>query len=300
MEAARAALDALQLAPPAHTYSRGMLHQLSSLCAAYDADDFEARAETAYPDRRQFRRAVELAVAVTQGAQGLPGLIMMLAYIEAVAIPLADATPPLHELTIDRELVRQRLSTAAVSRGATLIDDLRPQFDVFQRRYREAYLAHHAAYRQQADAEAPRLVADVLQARALGLLNDVTALGPPLGVDLIAAQAELASNVRPCGLTSGELAEAPAGETACPDCGLRLDAILPSPALATAREQLRLALEQQRRRLAQAIVARAAANDGRPVIECFLRAVQAADLAPLVEILDETTLALIEELLSDA
>ena len=101
-------------------------------------------------------------------------------------------------------------------------------------------------------------------------------------------------------LRVGKWTEALVGETACPDCGLRMDAILPSPALATAREQLRLALEQQRRRLAQAGVARAAANDGRPVIERFLRAVQAADLAPLVEILDETTLALIEELLSAA
>ena len=119
-------------------------------------------------------------------------------------------------------------------------------------------------------------------------------------MDLSAAQAGLASNVRPCSLAGGELAEALAGETTCPDCGLRPDAVLPSAALATAREQLRLALEQQRRRPGKAMVARAAANDGRPVIERFLRAVQAADLAPLVEILDETTLSVIEELLSEA
>ena len=300
MEEARAGLDALQLAPPSHAYSRDVLHQLSGLCAAYDTGCFEARAATAYPDRRQFRRDVELAIAVTEGADRLPDLISMLAYIQAAAIPQTDATPPLHELTIDRELVRQRLSPAAVSREATLIDDLRPQFDVFQRRSREAYLAHHDAYRLQADSEAPRLVADVLHARALGLLNGITGLGPPLGVDLIAAQAELASNVRPCSLAGGELAEALAGETTCPDCGLRPDAVLPSAALATAREQLRLALEQQRRRPGKAMVARAAANDGRPVIERFLRAVQAADLAPLVEILDETTLSVIEELLSEA
>ncbi len=224
----------------------------------------------------------------------------MLAYIEAATIPQTDATPPLHELTIDRELVRQRLSPAAVSRGATLVDDLRPQFDVFQRRYREAYLAHHGAYQEQAAAEAPRLIADVRRARSLGLLNGIAALAPSLGEEPIATQAKLASDLRPCGLSLDELAEALAGQTICPDCGLRLDAILPSAALATAREQLRLALEQQRRRLAQAMVARAAANDGRPGIDRFLRAVQAADLAPLVEILDETTLALIEELLSDA
>jgi hypothetical protein len=300
VEAARAGLDALQLAPPSHAYSRDVLHQLSRLCAAYDAGGFETRAETAYPDRRQFRRAVELAIALTDRADGLSGLITMLAYIEAAAIPQTDATPPLHELTIDRELVRQRLSPAAVSRGATLVDDLRPQFDVFQRRYGEAYLAHHAAYQEQAAAQAPALITDVLHARALGLLNGISALGPPLGQESIVTQAKLASDLRPCGLSLDALAEALAGETICPGCGLRLDAILPSAALANAREQLRLALEQQRRRLAQAIVARAAANDGRPVIDRFLRAVQAADLAPLVEILDETTLTLIEELLSDA
>ena len=52
--------------------------------------------------------------------------------------------------------------------------------------------------------------------------------------------------------------------------------------------------------VAQAMVTRAVADGGRPTIERFLRAVQAADLAPLVEILDDATLSLIEELLSDA
>ena len=99
-------LDALQLTPPAHTCGRDVLHQLSSLCAAYDAGSFEARAGTAYPDRRQFRRAVELTVAITQGAQGLPSLITMMASIEAAASPQTDSTPPLHDLAIDRELVR--------------------------------------------------------------------------------------------------------------------------------------------------------------------------------------------------
>ena len=91
MEAARAGLDALQLAPPSHAYSRDVLHELSGLCAAYDAGGFETRAETAYPDRREFRRSVELAIALTDRADRLPGLITMLAYIEAATSPRADA-----------------------------------------------------------------------------------------------------------------------------------------------------------------------------------------------------------------
>ena len=71
VEQARAGLEALRLTPTSHGYSREVLQRLSGICASYDADGFETRAAPSYPDRGRFRQDVELAIALTEGADGL-------------------------------------------------------------------------------------------------------------------------------------------------------------------------------------------------------------------------------------
>jgi hypothetical protein len=79
----------------------------------------------------------------------------------------------------------------------------------------------------------------------------------------------------------------------------------PSAEVAQCHDDCLTALRLQQRRLARAAVSRAAtprsaASNGDPAIDRFLRVVQASDVTPLIDVMDETVRALIRELLQNA
>ncbi len=296
VERARGSVGALDLAPAALQFCRELLRLASDACAAYDLDGFEGRASSGFPDRVRFRQAVELARALVDPGPDLPELLDMLAYLDAAVIPEQPAAPPLHELRIDRELTRQRSALLATPAS---IGELRAQFELFQDRFQAAYRAGHAAYARQAAAERRRIPEIEAAARALALLNGVERLGPASGVEAIDAWGRLSAGLRACELDEAALDDSVGREGTCAACGYTLGEAVPVAALLAAREGIRAALEEQRRRLGRAAVARAAGNGDRAAVDRFLRAVQAADLGPLIGILDERSVRLIEELLSD-
>lgn len=283
--------------PHATGYLDTALRRLAGVCAAYDAEAFEDRAAATYADAEAFRRDVETALAAERAPEMGLELIGMLAWAEGASVPEERAAPPLHELAIDRQLVLQRLWPAAAFRAPQQVEEMRAHYQVFQRRYRERYVAHHASYQEWAAGEQGALTRDAAALQALVLCNGIGALGAAVGVDLAGRFNALRGELRRCELDAAgveaQLAEAPV----CGACGLPLSEAAPREALAGWRRDLEEALRTQQERLARALVERVLAEPNGADLERVLRAARAADVGPLVGVMDAATADLIGRLL---
>ena len=295
----RAALPDIDLNPPAATLAGEILQRISPLCRSYGGDGFEEKAAGLYDDPRAFQSDVELVLALDRHPQPAASVLDMHAYAEAARIPDQPSVPPLHELQIDRRLLLQRLFPASEIREAHQIEGIVAAFDLFHRRYQETYLAHHEAYRRWYASQAAQLDHDAGAVRALLLLNDVQALGAPVAADLPARLEALTASLTPCDsdapLLESQLGQAPV----CAACKLELSDSIPEDALTQLRTELGRALRTQQQRLARAMVGRAVSEPSQPAFDRFLRALRAADLDPLIAVLDELAVALIRDLLDD-
>ncbi len=300
LQRVRAALPGIDLTPPAATLAGEILQRVSPLCRSYGGDGFEEEATRLYEDPRTFQRDVELVLALDRHPQLAASVLDMQAYADAARVPDQPSLPPLHELQIDRRLLLQRLFRASEIREAHQIEGIVAAFDLFHRRYQETYLAHHEAHRRWYTSQAAQLDHDAGAVRALLLLNDVQALGAPVAADLPARFEALTASLTPCDsdapLLESQLGQAPV----CQACELELSDSIPEDALTELRTELGRALLAQRQRLARAMVGRAVSESSRPDFDRFLRALRAADLDPLIAVLDEPAVALIRDLLDDS
>ncbi len=297
VERGRGGLAERQLSARAEEFARGALRRLTTLCAAYDGDGFEQRAAAAYADPAAFRGEAELALALDRAPDHAQTIVEMAAYVDAAAVPESDSPVQLHELAIDRRLVAERLSASIAFLAPHQVDEVAGNFAVFRRRYVDAYLAHHGTHQTFAQTAARDLTEAESALVALELLDGIPELGAAAGGELRALLDGVGARLHACRTTSSRLRQQLEAGPLCDECGLTLSDGLPEGDLRRLDDRLQEALRAKRRRLASVMASRAADDTHHPTFDRFLRAVQAADVGPLIEVIDDQTVALIRELL---
>jgi hypothetical protein len=254
------------------------------------AERFAAR----YTSPADLGEDVLLCRCLERGVEGAQELTQLRRY-------LIKAMPPLgpSELAADRIMTLEQLSFATLLEEPERLAGMRSTFQVFREAYRKAYLEQHRRYGEGAARLHALLEEAEPVARALARLNTLRALGPAVGRTALRRYHRLLANTKACAKgkeLEGELLERPL----CSGCGLTL---ADSPPEETAREAVRglqRALARQHARLASEAVRQILARRGGERIERFLQIVQASDLSGLVNVLDDTLLGFLDELLAPA
>ena len=297
LESVRASLVS---AGPSGESLRAALDRLQQIVAAYDETGIELAAEQTYARAGALRTDVELLLAHDSAPQATARLLGMQSYVRRASVPELDPDIDQHELAIDRRLLLQRLTPSVAVDAPHQIEELEAGFGIFRRRYIELYVQRHRAFheivttwrREFTQEHAARL-------NALRLLNAIPQLGAPVGSDLALRAERILARVPQCDFANPDVREALALEPRCPGCDLDLMAAPPSAEVAAWHDDCLTALRLQQRRLARAAIARATGNAADPAIDRFLRVVQASDLLPLIEVMDESVQALIREMLAE-
>lgn len=299
VQRSRSALSEQNFSAQAAEFTQSALRRLTTLCASYDGAGFEQAAAQAYAGPEAFRREAERAFALDREPEGAHSVVEMAAYVDRAEVAESQSRVPLHELRIDRRLVLERLSAALAFRAPHQIEEMAGNFRVFQRRFVDAYVAHHLEVQADANAALPELHQDGVALEALAKLNSLKRLGPPLGVDLRARLDAIENRLKPCAVEEAALRARLNEAPQCASCGLTLNDGVPESERAAIHADLHAALQQKQRGLATAMAARSAAGtDGTP-LQRFLDAAQAADVGPLVDVMSESALWLIESILDD-
>ncbi|HXG41725.1 MAG TPA: hypothetical protein VNL95_03260 [Dehalococcoidia bacterium] len=210
---------------------------------------------------------------------------------------LAEAVAPDPGLELDRTLAREQLSYGMLALEPRRLAAARAAFAAFVSHYRAAYDGFHRSYQQEVMRARERLLAAATSVRSLRLLGTLTELGPPVGQRAAARWETLVRELTPCS------AEAPAmqeGEARCRRCGLAMDATSPSLPVDECIRRLEGALGRQMARLARALVSDALSAQPAPALQGLLRALQASQVAPLVEVLDEKVVGQVRRALAEA
>ncbi len=203
----------------------------------------------------------------------------------------------------DRELAAQKISILGQIDLGHLAEQpsawgrIRAQFDQLKARYRNEYQKHHrdtnAALSKLGDslADAPR------QLNALKLLNGIHELGPARGEDLGDRHEQLKGAIRPCSVDfqAVSIDAAPA----CTECRRDLTYVPPTEQVEFFRRDLEAALADQQRRLASEAIRRVLEHGKGDALSKFVQAAQAANLAALVDLLDENIVKVIRKLLAE-
>ena len=212
-------------------------------------------------------------------------------YLDAVQLRPAD-----RELYGDWTAIRGQLRLAELATQPNLWPGLRAQFDDFLGRYRIAYQKHH----RDTSAEMQRLTDKLADAprrlQALALLNGITELGGPVGDDLPVRLGALQARIRPCPVPFRDLILE--DKPVC-TCGLALTDEAPTADVDGLLRDLDRALQIQQRRLASEAIHRVLAKSSEGRVSAFVQAVQTANMASLVDVMDEELVTFIRILLAE-
>jgi hypothetical protein len=201
------------------------------------------------------------------------------------------------ELETDRRMGLETASFATLFHAPHRLDDMRATFEVFRKRYRAAYVAHHRRYWRSAAALRKELFGAAVTARALERLNTLRELGGPVGEESLRRYRALTSQTEGCAIGEG-LEGLLAGRTACPSCQITLVDEPPDEEIRQALQGLTSALARQQARLSSEAVRQILAAGKGERLERFLQVVQASDLTGLANVLDDELLAFLRELLA--
>lgn len=268
------------------------LRRLGRVAAARNVRDFFQRANDVYDAADAFGR--DLATCRRLRELTASGAVIAAAgvYLEAIALPAAAV-----ELETDRRAIAGQLAPEALLAQPHLWPVVRARLEWFRAHYEAAYAAWHRAR----NAEAAQLadVVDDMASRLVALrrLDRLAALGPPQGERLVARFAELRLRLAVCPVGEAELALN--GEPVCPQCRLPMTAEVPQAEVVRLDAVVRRALRAKQRRLSSAALRRLLAADGPDRLRQLLDAARAADLGPLVAIVDDALIAFLGQFLAE-
>jgi hypothetical protein len=212
-------------------------------------------------------------------------------YLDAVQLRPTD-----QELIADKTAIRGQLSLSELAAQPSLWSSIHAQFEGFRTRYRIAYQKHH----RDTYAEIQRLAEKVVDAprrlKALALLNGIGELGSPVGDDLPNRLRALQERIRPCSVPFQNLTLEDKPVCAC---GLTLTDELATADVDGFLRDLERALQTQQRRLASEAIHRVLAKGGEGRMAAFVQAVQTANMAALVDVMDEELVTFIRRLLAE-
>jgi len=252
---------------------------------------FHEQVQEHYASPDPLREDVGIYARLRQLAGSAAEIQEMRAYLDAMALRSEDG-----ELAGDRMLLLGQLSFGELERSPALWAGISDAFRQLKRRYRTAYQKHHRdTYQAMADLRA-RLVDVDRRLHALALLNAITELGDPVGEDLVGRFTRLQEQLRLCPVTEVAGVDVEPRPT-CAACGLPLTVHAPTAEVETFLNDLERALQEQRRRLSAEAVRRVLERSGGDELSRLMEAARAAEIARLVDVLDERVAESIRRLL---
>jgi len=213
-------------------------------------------------------------------------------YLEDVRLRPGDT-----ELAADKAALLGQLRLESLAEQPQLWASIAAQAEQFRSRYRTAYQKHHRDYQARLQQLQEMLVDAPRRLEVLALLNGIEELGRPLGERLHAHYRALAAQSAPCSQPFANLTLD--GEPVCPTCRLAFDQEVPQGEVEQFARELERGLRDQQRRLASEAIRRVLARGDGGGVATFVQAVQAANVAPLVDVMDDEMAGLVRRLLAE-
>ncbi|HVB80728.1 MAG TPA: hypothetical protein VNE82_12380 [Candidatus Binataceae bacterium] len=253
--------------------------------AAYEALAAAAAAAPRLREMREYLRATALTPDI---AESVAGDIVVEDSATDKAVAAAQVECQLLAAAFDSGVLRWE------SRG---FDALEIRFQKFKWNYIQLYQAAHARWRRESERMALELADAREHCGALGRLNSIAALGPPVGDALAARIEELGRRVARCApdapITLDLLPR-------CPRCGFVLGGALPASELGEVFEEMRRALKTKLAALSHDAIARLICQHDRGHrLDGFLKITQAAHTDALVRVLDDNLARYLGRLLDE-
>ncbi len=255
--------------------------------------DFYDQAEATFANPKTLREAMQTFTHLQE--------------LTNIATEITTTKRYLDEVTLrdtDRALSTDQMIIAAQIKLDDLVDQpemwqrLRNDFDSFKARYRNEYQKHHRDYYAAVTQLQDSLVDVSHQLQALDLLNSIKDLGATAGEDLAQRYQSFTAKLKLCPVTEVTQVKVEY-RSACPECGLRLTGVPPEAEVKKLLQDLADALKQKTRQLASEAVSQVLAKDGRDDMQKFIEAVQASDLAALVDVMNPDLVDFINRLLAE-
>lgn len=252
---------------------------------------FYERASEIYPTADDLRDEQRAFTALRQLSDLTPEITTVDGYLDAVQLRPSD-----RELLADRTAIRGQLDVANLSANPALWPGIRAQFERFRERYRIEYQKHHRDTGNARQRLAEKLMDAPRRLAALALLNGIVELGSPVGDNLSRRLQDLQGRVRSCAAPFASLTLEDKPTCAC---GLQLTDEAPTADVEAFVRELDRALQMQQRRLASEAIHRVLAKSSEGRVAAFTQAVQAANLASLVDVMDEELATFVRVLLAE-
>ena len=284
---------AQNLGHPVPEKAADVLDNLAALAGTAESgyQVFYERASETYATADDLRDQQRAFTALRELSDLAPEITTVDGYLDAVQLRPAD-----RELLADKTAIRGQLDVASLAANPTLWPGIHSQFEHFRDRYRIEYQKHH----RDTSAERQRLGEKLTDAprrlEALDLLNGITELGSPVGEDLPGRIQALQVRVRPCAVP---LANLTLEDKPVCTCGLTLAEELPKADVESFLRDLDRALQTQQRRLASEAIHRVLTKSGEGRVTAFVKAVQTANMAALVDVMDDELATFIRVLLAE-
>ncbi|MFC1935537.1 DUF6079 family protein [Chloroflexota bacterium] len=199
-------------------------------------------------------------------------------------------------LMLQRQTLQATLRLSELTATSFSDQVVQDQIARFQEEYRRAYLEHHGAYHREAASLLSQLREARLEAQALEQLNGISEMGEPVDVEALEWFQRLFSTLTVCPTPSIQISLNRTPR--CRRCGLKLGQQAPSQEVAAVIQEVGRGLKEQNRRLSLQVVRRILRGPVDERVQRFIQVVQASDVSGLVNVLDDSLVAFLREVLS--
>ena len=284
MADARRALDALEerlgpVPPDALEHLQG----LESLCAVSSYREFYTVAQERF-----------------QGPSGLGDSLDLygrLGRLATEAHAVAETKSYLDRMTFGREHEGLMVELESLLANPSLWGTIEASFQRLRTRHANAYVKHHAGYRQEALELSRRLDELGPQVGALARFNDMPELGEPVGTEVSQLFTAVTASFRTCPAGDGELSleDVPC----CRHCQLPLDEDVPREEAERLFGATQRAMREYNRRLSSRSIRRILAHPTREQLDKFINLLQVADPSALANALDDEVVEFLRQFMGD-
>jgi Skp family chaperone for outer membrane proteins len=201
------------------------------------------------------------------------------------------------ELKAQRTTLQTRLDLPSLAAQPHLWGGIQATFDDFKKRYRNEYQKFH----RDTNAALSKIKKDLTDTdaglNALALLNTINELGQAVGDNLKNRYDEMIHGLEPCPVIN-YLEVTVDAKPVCASCNREMTYTAPIQAVEELTSDLEQALLVQQRRLASETTRRVLEHGKGDALSQFLQVIQAANIASLVDVLDEKIVRMIRKLLT--
>ena len=266
------------------------LERLQALCDVSGYEEFYSVARESFEGPSGLAEALDSYARMQQVTALAPAIAGTSSYLNRMTFGRDD-----QKLSLERDAVAARLDLAGLLANPSLWSSVEASFQRLEAGYSDAYLSHHARYRQQALELSHRLEELRPQIEALARFNAMPELGEPLGTDVPQMLEDVAASLKVCGdgYDRPSLEEVPY----CEGCGLRLDEDIPRRDVELLVEATSRAMREYNRRLGSHGVRQVLAHPTREQLDKFIGLLEVADPSALANVLDDDVVEFLRQFL---